>query len=94
MYRMVLLTILWILTVLLLLFSFISFAGVVARIPALISLVIAVGVSLYRKRSTSWLWTVTWIIGILVALSPVYSTVTAHGTSASSSIQATARHHA
>ncbi|WP_165611994.1 hypothetical protein [Alicyclobacillus tolerans] len=92
MYRMVLLTILWTLTVLLLLFSFIS--CVVARIPALISLLIAVGVTLYRKRSTSWLWTVTWIIGILVALSPVYSAVTAHGTSASSSIQATARHHA
>jgi len=87
MYRTVMLTILWIITVLLLLFSFISFAGVVARIPALISLVVAIGVTLYRKRSTSWLWTVAWIIGILVAMSPVYSAVTAHGTSASSSQQ-------
>ncbi|SHJ72227.1 hypothetical protein SAMN05443507_10316 [Alicyclobacillus tolerans] len=87
MYRMVLLTILWILTVLLLLFSFISFADVVARIPALISLVIAIGVTLYRRRSTSWLWAVACIIGILVALSPVYSTVTVHGNSANSSQQ-------
>ncbi|WAH42344.1 hypothetical protein NZD89_02220 [Alicyclobacillus fastidiosus] len=94
MYRTMLFTLLWILTVLLLLFSFISFAGVVARIPALISLVIAVGVTLYRKRSTSWLWIVACIIGILVALSPVYSIVTAHGTSATSSIQATKHHHA
>lgn len=84
MYRTVMLTILWIITVLLLLFSFISFAGVVARIPALISLVIAVGVTLYRKQSTSWLWTVACIIGILVALSPIYSIVTAHGSSATS----------
>ncbi|QSO48464.1 hypothetical protein [Alicyclobacillus mengziensis] len=94
MYRTMLLTLLWVLTVLLLLFSFISFAGVVSRIPALISLVIAIGVSLYRKRSTSWLWIVACIIGILVALSPIYSIVTAHGTSATSSVQATARHNA
>ncbi|QSO50150.1 hypothetical protein JZ785_14345 [Alicyclobacillus curvatus] len=84
MYRSMLLTILWILTILLLLFSFISFAGVVARVPAFISLVIAVGVTVLRRRTTSWLWTVACVVGILVALSPINSIITAHGTSAAS----------
>ncbi|QQE79091.1 hypothetical protein [Alicyclobacillus sp. SO9] len=83
----ILLMILWVLTVLLVLFSVISFAGVVVRIPALISLCIAIIVSVFKKRSRSWIWIGACVLGILVSLSSVYPLATAHGTSATSSSQ-------
>ena len=77
--------ILWVLSALLLLFSVISFAGVVVRIPALISLCLAIILSIFRKRSNSWIWVTVCVIGILVSLSAIYPLAMAHGSSATSS---------
>lgn len=54
------------------------------RIPALISLVIAVGVTVSRNRKESWLWTAACVLGIAVVLSSIYPLITAKGTSATS----------
>lgn len=85
----ILFILLWVLTVLLVLFSVISFAGAVVRIPALISLCIAILLSVFRKRSSSWIWVTACILGILVSLSAIYPLGTAHGSSAASSSQST-----
>lgn len=81
----ILLIILWVMTVLLVLFSAISFAGVVMRIPALISLCIAILLSVFRKRSRSWVWVTGCVLGILVSLSAIYPLATTHGSSVTSS---------
>ena len=83
----ILFIILWVLTVLLVLFSVISFAGVVTRIPALISLSIAIMLLIFRKQSNSLMWIILSIIGILISLSTIYPLVTAYGFSATSSVQ-------
>ena len=83
----VLFTLLWVLTVLLVLLSVISFDGVIVRIPALVSLCIAVITSILRRRSNSGLWVTACVIGILVCLSSVYPLATSRGSSATSSSQ-------
>lgn len=63
------------------------FASVVIRTPAVVSLCIAIILSVFKKRNNSWIWIATCVIGIPMSLSAVYPLATAHGSSASSSSQ-------